>query len=145
MTQQFERILPGQFMNLSRELRDHIANVFEVGRTGISEVRDETVVSDGRTFDDLAAITKEKMCAYVGSEENFLRAWELTVAKATYELHPPVGTIGNATVVAPQVAADPAPAALSQSPVEDLKEPLPEATTTSTTPTTPNGKEKKGK
>lgn len=133
-----DRIYPAQWMHHSKEMRDKIARDFDLSRTGVTEIRDQDVISDGYTVHDLANITLNKMCAYIGSEETFARAWELTIAKVYSELHPPAGTIGSA------------PAVLLQPPVEDLKEPLPEVTTTSTAPTTvinsyPNGKEKKGK
>lgn len=132
MTQQFERILPGQFMNLSKELRDHIAGVFHVAQSGATEVRNDEVVSDGRTFEDLAVITKEAMLEYVGSTEDFLRAWELTVRKAYSELHPSMGVIR------------------ASAPAADLEPTVPqgsapgEVAPTNTTPTK-NAKEKKGK
>lgn len=89
----FDKILPGLWMTLAPERREHLAHVFHVQRSGISEIRDSTHVSDGRTIDDLSVITAERMAEYVGSTESFSRLWELTVAKAHYELHPPVGEI----------------------------------------------------
>lgn len=88
-----ERILPGQFMHLSREIREYLGHMWKIPQSGISEVRDQTVISDGHTYDDLATITHEKMTEYIGSEETFARAWEITVAKAYSELHPPIGVI----------------------------------------------------
>ncbi len=88
-----DRIVPQQWMLQPRDIRLHLAKVFDIPRTGISEIRDQDVISDGHTIENLSAITLEKMCAYVGSEETFGRAWELTCAKAHSELHPPVGII----------------------------------------------------
>lgn len=91
-----ERILPGQFMHLSREIREYLGHMWKIPRSGVSEVRDQTVISDGHTYEDLLAITHERMNEYIGSEETFARAWEITVAKAYSELHPPIGVIkGN--------------------------------------------------
>lgn len=70
--------------------------MWKIPRSGVSEVRDQTVISDGHTYEDLLAITHERMNEYIGSEETFARAWEITVAKAYSELHPPIGVIkGN--------------------------------------------------
>ena len=88
-----ERLLPAQFMHQPKEIRDYLAAMWKIPQTGITEIRDQDVISDGHTYADLAVITKQLMCDYVGSEESFGRAWELTCAKAHSELHPPVGII----------------------------------------------------
>lgn len=89
-----ERILPAQFMHVSKEIRDYLALMWKIPRSGITEIRDQEVLSDGHTYDDLKVITLDLMCEYVGSNETFARAWELTIAKAYSDLHPPVGIIG---------------------------------------------------
>lgn len=80
-------------MHLSRELREYLGHMWKIPRTGITEVRDQEVITDGHTYEDLLAITHERMNEYIGSEETFARAWEITVAKAFSELHPPIGVI----------------------------------------------------
>jgi len=98
---QQEQILPHQFMFQPREIRELLAAMFGVGKSGITEVRDQTVVSDGRTVDDLKEISLEKMRAYVGDPEATLGiAWEKTVMKAAAELE---------QLNAPAVLAAPAP------------------------------------
>jgi hypothetical protein len=84
-----ERILPAQFMHITKEVRDYIAAMWKIPQSGITEVRDQYVISDGHTYEDLAVITLDKMCEYIGSRETFARAWELTCAKAYSELYPP--------------------------------------------------------
>lgn len=93
----YEQVLPNLWMLLSHEERNHLAEVFDVKKTGVSEVRDNQLISDGYRFEDLAVITREKMAEYVGSEDTFPRLWELTCAKAQFELNPPVGQIGKAS------------------------------------------------
>ncbi len=88
-----EQIYPQIWMLNPKEIRDHLAIVFGVEQSSATEVRDETVISDGRNEIDLKAITLEKMCEYIGSQEEFHRAWTITLAKAKHELHPPVGEI----------------------------------------------------
>lgn len=90
-----ERILPQQFMHISKEVRDYIALMWKIPQSGITEIRDQYVISDGHTYEDLAVITLEKMCEYIGSEESFARAWEITCKKAYSELHPPEMVLGN--------------------------------------------------
>jgi hypothetical protein len=76
-------------MSLSRDVREKIAEVFNVQKSGVTEIKDNEVLRDGRTDEDLLAITLEKMNAYIGSEETFARAWEITISKINYELNPP--------------------------------------------------------
>lgn len=80
-------------MHISYELRDYFSRMWKIPRSGVSEIRDQEVISDGHTYDDLAVITLDLMNDYIGSVETFARAWEVSCAKAYSELHPPVGTI----------------------------------------------------
>lgn len=91
----FDRIFPHIWLEAPRDIREHLAEVFGVQQTGPTEIKDDRVVSDGRTIEDLAVITAERMAEYVGSVEPFPRLWELTLAKARAELNPPVAIIGN--------------------------------------------------
>ncbi len=75
---------------LEKDVKDHLVKIFDLKRSGITEIRDQEVIRDGYSDEDLKAITLEKMIEYVGSEETFPRAWELTCAKVKYELHPPI-------------------------------------------------------
>lgn len=106
------RLLPAQFMHVSKEVRDYIAAMWKLDRSGVSEIRDQDVISDGHTYDDLGKITLELMCEYIGSEESFARAWELTCMRAYSELHPPVGIIDTTKEireVADEVTEEPTP------------------------------------
>jgi len=94
----YERVLPQLWMALSREERMRLVEVFGVEQTGVCEVRDNVVISDGYRFEDLATITAQKMAEYVGSEDTFPRLWELTCAKVRFELNPPVGVITSEEV-----------------------------------------------
>lgn len=94
-----DRIYPAIWMSTPKPVRNHLVQVFDLVRTGVTEIRDQDVVSDGYTIDDLKKITLEAMCEYIGSTETFARAWEITVSKVHYELNPPVGEIGKADVV----------------------------------------------
>lgn len=77
------------WMLLDKDIRAHLVSVFGINKTGITEIRDQDIIADGYTNEDLKAITLEKMTAYIGSEETFPRAWEITCAKAKYDLNPP--------------------------------------------------------
>lgn len=89
----FEKVYVQIWITLDKETREHLSKVFSIPTSGIAEIRDQTLVSDGKTNIDLQSITKEAMEAYVGSASDFTRLWELTLAKCRYELHPPVGEI----------------------------------------------------
>lgn len=90
---QHEKVVPQHWMLLPKDIRQHLATVFNIGMSGVTEIRDQEVITDGRTLNDLAALSAERMAEYVGSTESFARLFELTVAKAHSELHPPVGVI----------------------------------------------------
>lgn len=86
-------ITKDQWMLLDIPTKQRLVEVFGLIKSGFSEVRDNYVVTDGYTQEDLKAINLEKMSAYIGSEETFLRAWEITLRKVHFELNPPVGEI----------------------------------------------------
>ncbi len=86
----FDRILVPHWISLKKEIRVHLVKVFNLTATGIAEIRDQSVISDGYSNSDLDKITAAKMAEYVGSNESFPRLWELTLAKVHYELHPPL-------------------------------------------------------
>lgn len=90
---QHEKITPQLWMLLARETREHLAKQFKVPKSGVTEIRDQELISDGRTMIDLEVFTREAMCEYVESDETFGRAFELVIAKAHSELHPPIGVI----------------------------------------------------
>lgn len=91
-----EKVYTQEWVELPHEFRVKLAAVFGITKTGISEVRDQTLISDGTTMDDLKVITKEAMAEYTGSdpEDSFSHLWEVTLSKVKYELHPPTIEIG---------------------------------------------------
>lgn len=91
----FTQIVPQLWMMLPKAERDLIAKKFDLKRTGMTEVINEDVVTDGYRMEDLKEITLEKMTAFIGSEESFMRAWELTVMKTRSLLNPPQVFIGT--------------------------------------------------
>ena len=91
-----DKIYPQVFTALPKEKRDFLVKVFKIpGPTNPTHVVDQEVVDAGYSKDDLAHITLEKMCEYIGSQETFGRAWEITLAKVHAELNPPIATIQN--------------------------------------------------
>lgn len=85
-----EHVYQQVYINLPKEVREHIKKVFHIVPTGVAEIRDQEIISDGVTNKDLEVITVESMAEYVGSMESFSRLWELTLAKVKYELNPPI-------------------------------------------------------
>ena len=90
-----EQIFPQQWMAVPRKTREKIVADFGIKKSGITEIFNGDVVTDGRTKDDLAVLTSKSMSEYVGSEASFGRLWELTIAKAYSELNAPVGFIAS--------------------------------------------------
>ena len=90
-----QQIFPQVWISLPKETRNHLAEVFSLNRSGVTEVRDQEIISDGYSAEDLKRISLENMCQYIGSQETFGRAWEITLAKVHSELHPPVGVISG--------------------------------------------------
>lgn len=106
-----DKIYTFHWLELDREIRAHLAEQFKITRTGTTEIKDTTLVSDGTTNDDLArAFTKEKMSEYTGSpvETGVPQLWTITVSKAKYEVHPPI-LIPTPQSIAPVVAIAPEP------------------------------------
>lgn len=88
-----EKLYTQIWIDLPQETRNHLKKAFDIPRSGITEIRDQSVVSDGHTNTDLEAITADKMSAYVGSDTgvlSFSRLWEITLSKVKSELNPPV-------------------------------------------------------
>lgn len=94
----FERIYTQHWMSLPKEVRVHLALTFNMQKSGITEIRDQDVISDGTTNEDLKALTLDALNEYVGSKEEFPRAWELALMKANYELNPPAVEIGAGAI-----------------------------------------------
>lgn len=88
-----DKIYQPLWLTLDKKTRDHLARVFGVPTSGIAEIRDQVIISDGRTNADLESITKEKMEEYVGSTADFARLWEITLSKSRFELSPSIGEI----------------------------------------------------
>lgn len=83
-------------MLLDREVRLHLVDVFNIRRSGVIEIRDQTVVTDGYTLEDLDAITQEAMARYIGSDMgSFMRMWDVTISRANFDMHPPIGAVGG--------------------------------------------------
>ncbi len=120
-----DKVYHPHWINLDRDIRDHLRKVFSVGKSGITEVRDQTLITDGTTNEDLAhAFTLPAMCKYIGSEETFPRAWEITVSKAKYEVHPPVNMpilqiAGDVNSVTENATADNIPVLQIETPITD--------------------------
>lgn len=86
-----EKLYTPNWTDLDPKIRHHLREVFNVKKSGNTEIRDQVLISDGTTNEDLwNAFTIESMCKYIGSKETFARAWEITVSKAKYEINPPV-------------------------------------------------------
>lgn len=87
----FNNVPPQLWMQLDPKIRMELVSYFNLKKTGITEIRDQTLISDGYSVEDLREITLEKMNEYIGSsEESFSRAWEITCSKAKSIVYPPI-------------------------------------------------------
>jgi|ERR1035437_113048 hypothetical protein len=84
-----ERIYQPMWLALSKEVRNKLTEVFKLVPTATREIRDNTVLCDGFSNEDLSGISAIKMEEYVGSKESFHRMWEITLSKVNFELNPP--------------------------------------------------------
>lgn len=78
----FDRVYLQHWMSLPRDARLKLAEELGIPRNGITEVRDEIVLTDGHTNDDLGVITKELLQSYTGGDENdsFASLWDAAVS-----------------------------------------------------------------
>lgn len=92
-----EHVYVQNWMALPKETRDHLVKVFNLNRSGASEIRDQDIITDGYTNTDLLGITHTKMAEYTasGADVSFHRLWEITLSKVKYELSPELVQIGN--------------------------------------------------
>lgn len=108
----FEQIFPAHWIYLPHEIREHLAKVFGIGRSVATEIVDNRLVSDGRSVRDLAAVTKEKMEAYIGGgteDMHFYDMWNVCISKAKVELNPPKDLQPSASVDKPVETVDKSP------------------------------------
>lgn len=78
----FERIFVGQWMSLPREIRLELRRLFDIPQSNVVEVRDNTVITDGVTNDDLQVITLEKLKQVTKNNGTFAELFEKAVKMA---------------------------------------------------------------
>lgn len=99
----FTQIYTQYWISLPKEVREHLVSIFDIPRSGITEIRDQTVLSDGHTNEDLKAISAERMGAYTGdTTAAFPMLWELTIVKAFEDLAQKIVDAPEAEIAAPR-------------------------------------------
>ena len=78
-----ERIYPNVWLESPRIVREQLAKDLHIPKTGMAEVIDQTVVSDGYSIDDLGVINVPLLVEYVGRKESFKELWLAAVRKAS--------------------------------------------------------------
>ena len=78
----FERIYPLVWLAQSRGVREQLALDLKLPKTGLTEVRDQELISDGYSVYDLQNITVDALIGYVGKKKSFQELWEASVEKA---------------------------------------------------------------
>ena len=71
------------YIHLDREVREKLIKVFNIQKSGVSEILDQTLISDGVTNQDLSVITSKAMSEYLGVSEElpFSFLWEQVLSK----------------------------------------------------------------
>ena len=80
----------GSWVSLPNEVRWRIRNIFNIPRSGVSDVVDFRIVSDGTTHEDIKVLTAPKMQEYLGTkEQDFHRLFDLVVARVIDQMSNP--------------------------------------------------------
>ena len=80
----FSQIYIQYWMTLSKETRDKLTVIFSVPKTGVVEVINDTVITDGHNNTDLQVITLDKLKAYTGQlKGTFSELLEMAINKAS--------------------------------------------------------------
>jgi hypothetical protein len=70
------------WLSLSIETRAKLREIFSIPRSGVTQVEDQRVISDGVKVEDLMTLTVEKLQAFVASEETDLyKLFDLALIK----------------------------------------------------------------
>lgn len=136
------KIYSQYWMTLPQDIRRHLVNLFKMNRSSGSEVRDNTVISDGYTNEDLENINEITMCEYLKLPlglKSFPELWTLTLGKVNNELHPIVVNFEGITLMPEQVIPE---NAVDITPVKEAIQPL-ESPTTEPLPETLEAKPKR--
>ena len=77
------RLSVQQWVGLSQDIRFKLHDVFGLHRSTSAEVNGGQLVCDGHSYNDLSAITLEKMNAYLGAKQkDFFEAFKACIDKA---------------------------------------------------------------
>ena len=72
-----------EWVKVPHEVRLELVQEFGLKRSGIIQVFNNTLMSDGYSYEDLAPLTVERMQLYVGTREtDYFKLWEATTNKA---------------------------------------------------------------
>lgn len=75
------------WVSLPVEVRYRIRAIFDIPKSGITEVHDAQVISDGTTHEDFKSLTTEKMQAYLNSDStDFHKLFDTVIAKVSDEV-----------------------------------------------------------
>ena len=73
-------------MTLPREVRLWLRNMFDIPQSNVVEVRDNTVLTDGVTNDDLKAITLEKLQKFTKKDGKFSELFEILIQEVQLQM-----------------------------------------------------------
>ena len=79
----------GVWVSLPTEVRNKFRSLFGINKSGITEVDDNRIVSDGTTHTDLSVLTIPKLQEYTGDKsDDFYKLFYKAVEKINNELNP---------------------------------------------------------
>lgn len=77
----FQRLSVNEWLSLDRDMRKQLRELFSIPQSTYSHVSGGIVLSDGSTYEDLAAITIEKLEEYTGEKGDFKTLFIKTLEK----------------------------------------------------------------
>jgi hypothetical protein len=90
------------WVSLPNEVRRRIRVVFDISKTGFTEVSDGVILSDGVTQSDFKSLTIEKMQKYLNDESvDFHKLFDKVVAKINDEISGKIPVILSQESISP--------------------------------------------
>ncbi len=76
------QMFPHQWLSIPREIREKMAEIFDIQRSSYAEVHGNQLVSDGRTVKDLSVVNIDSLQKFTETKsKNFLDLLEKTINK----------------------------------------------------------------
>lgn len=95
------------WVSLPNDVRDRIRTIFSISRSSHVQVNDGKIETDGTTPQDFQSLTVDKMQTYLNTkDDDFLKLFDMVVAKVKAELNPSVTITASTIEVMPDLRPD---------------------------------------